>query len=404
VFLSLIGYSRIRLLARIKSRVAHTASEEFMRKCWWIVVAFLVVSADAQVARWSEAKANEWYQNQPWLVGSNFIPADAINELEMWQAETFNAPEIDKELGWAQGIGMNTMRVFLHDLLWQQDPDGFKKRIDTFLTISARHRIRPIFVLFDSCWDPHPRLGPQHPPIPGIHNSGWVQSPGADALGDRAQEPRLEAYVKGVVGAFANDSRVLAWDVWNEPSNKNGGAYGKQELKDKQQRVQELLPKVFEWARSVHPSQPLTSGLWEGEWSSPERLDPISRIQYEQSDVLSFHNYSWPEDFEEHVRWLEAYHRPILCTEFMARSAGSTFDTILPVAKRHHVAAINWGLVAGRTQTYLPWDSWQRPYVVYQPMIWFHEVFYPEGRPYRQHEADLIRTLTAPDVPGSQRN
>lgn len=375
-----------------------------MRKCWWIVVAFLVVSADAQVARWSEAKANEWYQGQPWLVGSNFIPADAINELEMWQAETFDAQEIDKELGWAEGIGMNTMRVFLHDLLWQQDPDGFKKRIDTFLTISSRHHIRPIFVLFDSCWDPHPRLGPQHPPIPGVHNSGWVQSPGAEALEDRAQSPRLEAYVKGVVGAFANDSRVLAWDVWNEPSNKNGGAYGKQEPKDKQQRVQELLPKVFEWARFVHPSQPLTSGLWEGEWSSPEKLDPISRIQYEQSDVLSFHNYSWPEDFEEHVRWLEAYHRPILCTEFMARSAGSTFDTILPVAKRHHVAAINWGLVAGKTQTYLPWDSWQRPYVVYQPMIWFHEVFYPEGRPYRQHEADLIRSLTATDVPGSQRN
>jgi Cellulase (glycosyl hydrolase family 5) len=370
-----------------------------MRRCWWIVVAFLVVSADAQVTRWSEAKANEWYQHQPWLVGSNFIPADAINQLEMWQAETFDAQEIDKELGWAEGIGMNTMRVFLHDLLWQQDSDGFKKKVDTFLAISSRHHIRPIFVLFDSCWDPHPRLGPQHPPIPGVHNSGWVQSPGADALEDRAQEPRLEAYVKGVVGAFANDSRVLAWDVWNEPSNKNGGAYGKQEPKDKQQRVQALLPKVFEWARSVHPSQPLTSGLWEGDWSSPEKLDPISRIQYEESDVLSFHNYSWPEDFEEHVRWLEAYHRPILCTEFMARSAGSTFDTILPVAKRHHVAAINWGLVAGKTQTYLPWDSWQRPYVVYQPLIWFHEVFYPEGRPYRQHEADLIRELTTRSNP-----
>ena len=368
-----------------------------MHKYGLVFIIVLVGTAGAQVspARWSEEKANDWYQPQPWLVGSNFIPADAINELEMWQADTFDSQEIDKELGWAENIGMNTMRVFLHDLLWKQDSVGFQKRIDQFLIIAARHHIRPIFVLFDSCWDPHPKLGMQHPPIPGVHNSGWVQSPGADALEDPSQEPRLEAYVKGVVGAFANDSRILAWDVWNEPSNTNGGAYGREEPKDKQQRVQELLPKVFEWARSVNPSQPLTSGLWDGDdWSSPGKLDAIAQIQLEQSDVLSFHNYSWPEDFEQHVQWLETYRRPILCTEYMARSVGSTFDTILPIAKQHHVAAINWGLVAGKTQTYLPWDSWERPYVLQPPPIWFHEVFYPDGRPYRQHEADLIRSLT----------
>jgi hypothetical protein len=236
---------------------------------------------------------------------------------------------------------------------------------------------------------------PQHPPVPGVHNSGWVQSPGAEALQDSAQELRLQAYVKGVVGAFANDQRILGWDVWNEPSNTNDGAYGRQELKGKRDRVRELLPKVFAWARSVNPFQPLTSGLWEGDdWSSADKLDPIGRIQLEQSDVISFHNYSWPEDFEQHVRWLETYHRPILCTEFMARSVGSTFDTILPIAKQHHVAAINWGLVVGKTQTNLPWDSWEKPYVLRPPSIWFHEVFYSDGRPYREHEAELIRELS----------
>ncbi len=359
------------------------------------ILSFLVPPAYSQVAeRWSQTKANQWYQQQPWLVGSNFIPADAINELEMWQADSFDPQEIDKELGWAEGLGMKTIRVFLHDLLWQQDAPGFQKRIDAFLSIASRHHIRPLLVLFDSCWDPNPKLGPQHPPIPGVHNSGWVQSPGARALTDPAQEPRLRTYVEGVVGAFANDSRVLAWDVWNEPSNTNGGAYGKVELSDKQKRVLELLPKVFAWARSVHPSQPLTSGLWEGDWSSPEKMDPIARVQFEHSDVVSFHNYSWPEDFEEHVRWLEQYKRPILCTEFMARSVGSTFDTILPIAKQHRVAAINWGFVVGKTQTNLPWDSWERPYTIQQPPVWFHEVLYPDGRPYRQREADLIRELT----------
>src|SRR6201999_3621262 len=135
----------------------------------------------------------------------------AINELEMWQAETFDPNEIDRELGWAEGIGMNTMRVFLHDLPWQQDSEGYKKRIDAFLAIAAKHHIKPLLVLFDSCWDPNPKLGPQHPPIPGVHNSGWVQAPGAAALRDPQQVPRLKAYVTGVVGALANDPRVLGW-------------------------------------------------------------------------------------------------------------------------------------------------------------------------------------------------
>jgi len=361
---------------------------------WLAAVFSATIAAYGQSSRWTEDEANRWYERQPWLVGSNFIPADAINELEMWQASSFDPAEIDKELGWAQALGMNTMRVFLHDLLWEQDSTGFKNRMDEFLNIASRHRIRPIFVLFDSCWDPYPKLGPQHPPIPGVHNSGWVQSPGAKALSDPAQEGRLRDYVEGVVGRFREDPRVLAWDVWNEPSNTNDGAYGKVELKNKQELVRNLLPKVFSWARAAHPSQPLTSGLWEGDWSSAETLDPIGRIQLEQSDVISFHNYSWPEDFEKHVGWLEPYHRPILCTEFMARPMGSTFDAILPIAKKHHVAAINWGLVAGKTQTYLPWDSWEKPYVLAPPPVWFHEVFHADGSPYREREAEIIRELT----------
>lgn len=363
-----------------------------------IILTLLVLTAafaQAESAQWTEAKANDWYQRQPWLVGSNFIPADAINELEMWQAETFDPQEIDKELGWAEGLGMNTMRVFLQDLLWQQDSAGFSKRIDEFLRIAAKHHIRPLFVLFDSCWDPFPKLGPQHPPIPGVHNSGWVQSPGKLALSDPSQEPRLEAYVKGVVGAFAKDDRILGWDIWNEPSNTNGGAYGRVELKDKQKFVLQLLPKAFAWARSANPTQPLTSGLWEGgDWSKPDQLDPIARVQLEQSDVISFHNYSWPEDFEKRIQQLQTYHRPVLCTEYMARPMGSTFDTILPLAKKYHVAAINWGFVAGKTQTYLPWDSWEKPYVLQPPPVWFHEVFHPDGKPYRYREAQLIRELT----------
>jgi Cellulase (glycosyl hydrolase family 5) len=360
----------------------------------WIAVALFATAARAQTPRWAAQKANAWYAPQPWLVGSNYVPKSAINQLEMWQEATFNPEEIEKELTWAEAMGMNTMRVFLHDLLWQQDAAGFQKRIDRFLTIASRHHIRPMFVLFDSCWDPSPRLGPQHPPIPGIHNSGWVQSPGAEALADASQVPRLKAYVHGVVGAFAKDDRILAWDVWNEPGSDNLWIYPK-ELKDKTARVIVLLPQVFAWAREANPVQPLTSGVWAVD-TSPDgaNLGELQQIQLRESDVITFHNYSWPEYFKQQVTWLKKYNRPVICTEYMARPAGSTFDTVLPIAKQERVGAINWGFVAGKTQTYLPWESWDHPYIRSQPPVWFHEVLHPDGTPYRQAEVDLIRKLT----------
>ena len=348
----------------------------------------------AQTARWTEEAAVDWYAKQGWLVGSNYNPADAINELEMWQADTFDAKRIDLELGWAEAIGMNTMRVFLHDLPWQQDAAGFTKRIDIFLQIAAKHHIKPLFVLFDSCWDPEPRLGKQHAPRPGVHNSGWVQSPGAKALQDPAQYPRLEAYVKGVVGAFAKDERVLGWDIWNEPDNGNGGSYTEREPKNKNELVIALLPRAFAWARAAHPTQPLTSGVWKGDWSIAEKLGPAEKIQIEMSDVISFHSYDKPEVFEKKVLSLQQYHRPILCTEYMARGNGSTFQGTLPIAKKYDVTAINWGLVAGKTQTYLPWDSWQHPYTDREPTVWFHEIFRTDGTPYSAEETAFIKEMT----------
>jgi hypothetical protein len=373
-----------------------------MKKIKSVLTVFVLIGAClcppialAQSPRWTEQKANSWYAQQPWLVGSNYVPKSAINQLEMWQEATFDPAQIDTEFTWAQAMGMNTMRVFLHDLLWQQNAADFQKRIDRFLTIAAQHHIRPVFVLFDSCWDPLPHLGPQHPPFPGVHNSGWVQSPGAAALADPNQYPRLKAYVRGVVGAFAKDDRILAWDVWNEPGADNAGSYPKEELKNKTARVTALLPQAFQWAREANPVQPLTSGVWAVD-TSPDgaNLGELQQIQLRESDIITFHNYSWPEYFKREVTWLKKYNRPVICTEFMARSVGSTFDTVLPIAKQEQVGAINWGFVAGKTQTYLPWESWEHPYVLSQPPVWFHEVLRADGTPYREVEVALIRQLT----------
>jgi hypothetical protein len=370
-------------------------------RLWAGMIVFLALWGTARAqgtagpSRWTEQQAKDWYAQQPWLIGSNYIPATAINQLEMWQVDSFDPERIDLELGWAESIGLNTMRVFLHDLLWQQDADGFQKRIDTFLTIAAKHHIRILFVLFDSVWDPNPQLGKQRAPTPGVHNSGWVQSPGAAALKDPTQYPRLEAYVKGVVGAFAKDSRVLGWDVWNEPSNTNVPAYRKNEPPNKREIVRELLPKVFAWAREAGATQPLTSGLWEGDFANPAKMNPIAKVQFEESDVLSFHDYGPPPTFKKHVRELEKYHRPVICTEYMARPRKSTFAGILPIAKANKVGAINWGLVAGKTQTFLPWDSWEKPYTDRQPKVWFHEIFRTDGTPYRAEETAFIKRITA---------
>jgi hypothetical protein len=187
---------------------------------------------------------------------------------------------------------------------------------------------------------------------------------------------------------------VLAWDVWNEPDNLNASSYAKVEDPDKIKHVDHLLPLAFAWAREANPSQPLTSGVWHGAWGDPSQQSETVKIQLAESDIITFHNYEWPEGFEARIKELLPFHRPILCTEYMARGAGSTFDNSLPVAKKYNVAAINWGLVAGKTQTYLPWDSWQRPYVNIQPTIWFHEVFRQNDKPYREREVELLRQLT----------
>ena len=350
-------------------------------------------TGSAALAPWSAEKANAWYDAMPWLVGCNFIPSTAINQLEMWQADTFDPVTIDRELGWAESLGFNSVRVFLHDIPWKEDSDGFLRRIGQFLDLAEKHRIGVMFVLFDSVWDPYPRAGKQRAPKPGLHNSGWVQSPGAEVLMDAARQEHLEGYVKGIIGHFRDDRRVHVWDIWNEPDNINKTSYGPQEPKNKVELVLPLLKKSFAWAREANPTQPLTSGVWIGNLADPEKLSPMERAQLELSDVISFHNYGKPEDVKKCVENLRRYGRPILCTEYMARPMGSTFDPVLGYFKEQKVAAYNWGFVSGKSQTIYPWDSWETPYTS-EPSVWFHDIFRPDGSPYRPEEVKYIRRVT----------
>lgn len=340
--------------------------------------------------RWSEEKINRWYSEKGWLLGCNYAPSSAVNQLEMWEADSFDPATIDRELGWAENLGFNSIRVFLHHLLWEHDAPGLKERMETFLQIADGHGIGVMFVLFDSVWNPFPEPGKREYKI-GVHNSGWLQSPGIEILKDVSRHDEMKDYVKGVISHFANDTRIHVWDLFNEPCNTNGSSYGAFEPKNKAELGLHLLEKAFQWAREVNPSQPLTSGVWIGEWSE-EEIKPLDRFMLHNSDVITFHNYESPEEMERRIVKLKRFNRPILCTEYMARGFNNTFESILPVFKKHNVSGYNWGLVAGKTQTSYPWDSWSVSYDG-EPSLWFHDIFREDGTPYNEEEVRYLIQL-----------
>ena len=334
----------------------------------------VIINSPVPAKQWSVDKANAWYAGHKWIIGSDYIPSNAINQLEMWQADTFDSSINDKELGYAESIGFNTMRVFLHSIAWKEDKEGFKKRMNTFLSIADKHDIQIMFVFFDDCWNKVPHAGKQPAPKPGIHNSGWVQDPGQPASTDTSNYPELESYVKDVLTTFAHDKRILLWDLYNEPGNSGKG-----------DSSLPLLTKIFQWARSVNPDQPVSAGLWA--WD----LENLNQFQAANSDIITYHNYDEAPAHERVIQILKSIGRPLICTEYMARPRNSRFATILPILKKENVGAINWGFVTGKTNTKYAWDT-PLPDGS-EPAEWFHDIFYKDGTPYRLDEVNLIKKL-----------
>jgi endo-1,4-beta-mannosidase len=334
----------------------------------------LLGSVNAQSSKvWSAQKANSWYAQHKWISGCDYITSTAVNQLEMWQADTFDPKTIDRELGWAQSIGFNTMRVFLHSLAWKQDPAGFKNRVDQYLTIANKHHIQTIFVFFDDCWNADPKIGKQPAPKVGVHNSGWMQDPGR-IINTAKGYDELRSYVVDVLHRFGHDKRILLWDMYNEPGNS-----------DKKDASLVLLSKAFAWARYAAPQQPISAGVWD--WDQTK----LNAFQLKNSDVITYHDYETPDLHLKVINKLKAYGRPLICTEYMARPRNSTFENTMPMLKAEHVGAINWGLVEGKTNTKYVWDT-PMPKGD-EPKLWFHEVFRKDGTPYKEEEAALIKKL-----------
>jgi len=318
-----------------------------------------------------------WYEGVGAIKGCNYLPRTAVNSTEMWQGETFDPDTIDQELGWAAEVGYNSVRVFLQFLVWRDDPQAFLQRMRAFLAMADKHGIRPMFVPFCDCAfaGKEPYLGPQDEPIPGVHNSGWVPSPGLSRVEDRSAWPELQSYIQSVVGTFARDGRVLMWDLYNEPGASNNG-----------ERSLPLVEATFAWAREVDPQQPLTVGPWN------DLTTAMSQRFMALSDVVSFHAYDPAvKDVRAKIELGRPFGRPLICTEWLFRTGGNTFQNVLPLFAEERVGWYNWGLVAGRTQTYMIWGSKLGDPM---PEVWHHDVLHPDGWPFDPEEVALIRAFS----------
>lgn len=324
---------------------------------------------------WTKERAWEWYKTHPYRAGCNFQPSSAINQIEMWQTESWDPETIDRELGWAEELGFNVMRVYLSSVVWKHEPEAFKHHIDEYLTISERHGIKTLFVFFDDCWNPESAIGKQPDPRPGVHNSGWVRDPAVSLRTDTATLfPVLESYVKDIMTTFKDDDRIWMWDLYNEPGN-NG--HNSSSLP--------LLRNVFKWARECEVSQPVTAGIWNQGFSE------LNIYLIANSDILTYHNYGDRRDHTTWIVFLCMHDRPMVCTEYMARRNDSRFQNILPLLKEKNIAAINWGFVSGKTNTIFAWGEPMPD--VQEPPLWFHDIFRQDHTPFDSAEVAVIKRI-----------
>ena len=325
-------------------------------------------------ARWSEDKAWAWYDEVGPIVGCNYLPRTAVNMTEMWQKETFDPKTIDEELGWAEKAGYNSLRVFVQYLVWKDDPEGLKRRMDEFLTIADKHGMRVMLVPFCDCAfaGREPYLGKQDDPVPGVHNSGWVPSPGLKRVVDRAAWPDLERYIKDLVGRFGNDRRVLIWDLYNEPGNSRMG-----------EKSLPLAAAAFRWAREAKPRQPLTIGAWT-RLRQPHVEGPDGDVRRRVVPRLRRARRSRRARARSAAHTTGPSSAPNGCTASRATRSRRSCR----FSPQDRIGGYHWGLVAGRTQTYMPWGSKPGDPM---PEVWQHDVFHADGTPYDAKEFELLR-------------
>ncbi|MGI6570142.1 MAG: glycoside hydrolase family 2 TIM barrel-domain containing protein [Caldicoprobacterales bacterium] len=346
---------------------------------------------------WSKEKAWDWYNNTPWLRGCNFMSSDCANRIDQWQELGFEERlrTADRELELAASIGYNSIRLILEFIVWDQDHDGFLKRFDRYLSTAYKHGIRSMIVFGNDCMVPKDehykplKLGKQsydwgyHGGRKHSQHSNLKQM-GYHLLDEPELAERHYKWVREIMELYKNDERIVVWDLYNEA----GAAH----------RDKVTIPhvkKFFEIAREVSPQQPITSCLWKG-LTDENELPEVEQFILENSDIVSYHNYSSYESNIRIIKRLKEYGRPILNTEWLGRITGNTVQEMFPLFYLEKIGCYNWGFVAGLYQTYEPWNGlWERYDAGKGDDLdftkWFHDLFRPNFRPYDPKEIEIIK-------------
>lgn len=260
------------------------------------------------------------------LRGANYVPSYARNDVQIWM--DYDAAVVDRELGYAERLKLNTVRVFLQVAVYEQDPQRFLDNFESFLSLCENHHIRMMPVIFDSCFGDFPDLGK-------YRDKDWMACPGQNRLGPE-HWPAMRKFVRDVVGEHKDDRRIVMWDVMNEPTCTS--FYQKEEDK---QRIHTFVWQALDWVKAQKPSQPRTVGMM---FSSELPL-----VQ-DKVDVLAFHNYR--RDLREDIQGVRAIARklgkPAIINEVVRNDQPAPYA--MPILYEEKIGWCFWELMLGSTQ------------------------------------------------------
>jgi hypothetical protein len=320
--------------------------------------------------RWTVTRAHEYMQSYGVIKGCNFVPSYCKSPMQHFI--DFREDIIRKELGYAKKAGLNSIRLWIPCFAWQSDRQTFYQVLDKYLEICNEMQFSIMATL--TCYSIKKdtfqeklEVKPQRF-YPGVH----IQPLEIEGIYRREADdwPVIREYYQEITKRYGDNRTIIVWDLYNEAWEKD----------------RDLQEHLFQWVREVDPGQPLTAC-----WGA-----------HDYSDVITFHTYQPPGgkkrdelpgllSFEEEINYALSYNRPVLCTEWLARTFGNNFQNVLPVFAAYNIGFYFWGLVAGSGQYRFPWN-W--PEGAPEPYLWFHEILYPDGHPYKREEIDMIRDFT----------
>lgn len=351
--------------------------------------------------RWTKEQAWEWYRAGKWVMGVNYVPSITVHGAEMWQADTHDEVMVSvrKELELMRDIGINGVRMGIPFHLWYHERDALLDRAEALYDEFASSGIGVMPVLFNDCVgfgkpaDITPQFGRGWHAYEIGHHGGAKDNP---FTGERERvgwtywdepewRPVMEEFLLAVIGRFRSYPNVIAWDLWNEPGNSNRFGMSIPYLK-----------RAFALARSLDPIQPLTAGVWRypDDYGTADGADvePVQRLALDESDIITFHQYDDFDRVKRVVGKLKEEDRPMMCTEWLNRVQDNLIAEVLPYFHDEGIGSFSWGLVAGKSQHFLPWDElWQKREL---PLWrWQHDLFDVFHTPYDRAEIELMRSF-----------